>query len=34
LHATVLAGDQTQLDMPRTSIWPVDLVLDDGFWPD
>jgi hypothetical protein len=34
LHATVLAGDQTQLDMRRTWIWPLDLVLDDDFWPD
>jgi hypothetical protein len=34
LHATVIAGDQTQLDMPRTWIWPLDLVLGDDFWPD
>jgi Domain of unknown function DUF29 len=34
LHAAVLAGDQTLLDMPRTWIWPLDLVLDDNFWPD
>jgi hypothetical protein len=34
LHATVIAGEQTMLDMPETWIWPLDVVLDDDFWPE
>lgn len=34
LHATVIAGEQTMLDMPKTWIWPLDVVLDDSFWPE
>ena len=32
LHAAVQAGDQIKLDLPRSWIWPLDLVLDDNFW--
>lgn len=34
LHATVIAGEQTMLDIPKTWIWPLDVVLDNDFWPD
>jgi hypothetical protein len=33
-HAAMMAGEQTKLDLPRSWIWPLDLVLDDNFWPD
>jgi hypothetical protein len=34
LHAAVQAGDQIKLDLPRSWIWPLELVLDDDFWPE
>jgi hypothetical protein len=32
--AVSVAHRETHLDFPDTWIWPVDLILDEDFWPD
>ena len=32
--AVSIAHDETHLDFPSSWLWPVDLVLDEEFWPD
>jgi hypothetical protein len=32
--AVSVAHRETQLDFPDSWVWPVDLVLDEKFWPD
>lgn len=32
--AVSVAGRETHLDFPDTWLWPVDLILDENFWPD
>lgn len=33
-RAWALAVRETGLDLPEGAMWPLDIVLDDNFWPD